>query len=82
MAQPRDAKPPSWQSLYQAVLAETDKNKLIALLTDVEEAMARRSRELLRGEACNEERKAMREAAKNLLAIKNERFGWPAIKLW
>lgn len=80
MAQSRDAKNPSWQDLYQAVLTETDKNKLIALLTEVEEAMARRSRELVRAAACSEERRAMREAAKNMVAVKTERLGSPAIK--
>jgi hypothetical protein len=39
MAQPRAAKIPSWSNPYRAILAETDNNRLMELLSAVEEAM-------------------------------------------
>lgn len=82
MAQPRDAKTPSWQDLSQAVLTETDNNRLIELLNAAEDAMLLRLRELGCSDRHHDERAQMRRAGEDILRIKTERLGWPAISLW
>jgi hypothetical protein len=73
----------SWQELYQAALAENDREKLTGLVGAVESAIVRRRQQLIATETNVEEGErecaAMIVAAEALLKIKTEKLGWPAV---
>jgi len=70
----------SWQELYQAALAESDKEKLAQLVMTVEEAMFVRAQGLSDSRVDDKERTLMAEATQKLLIIKTEKLGWPGFK--
>jgi len=70
----------SWQDLYHAALAEEDREKLIGLVGALESAIVRRRQELAHIAENDKERAAMVLAAEDLLKIKTEKLGWPALK--
>jgi hypothetical protein len=70
----------SWQELYQAALAESDKEKLTQLVMTVEEAMFVRAQGLSDSRVDDKERTLMAEATQKLLIIKTEKLGWPGFK--
>jgi hypothetical protein len=73
----------SWEELYQAALAEIDREKLTGLVGAVESAIVRRRQQLIATETDVEESEnecaAMIVAAQAILKIKTERLGWPSI---
>jgi hypothetical protein len=71
----------NWQELYEAVLQETDKEKLTALVDQFEVALTQRGQELAHAPEHLEERNAMARAAENLLLIKTEKLSWSPISL-
>jgi hypothetical protein len=72
---------PRWQDLYEAAERETDKEKLTALVGQVEEALTQRGQELAHAPEHLDERNAMAQASENLLLIKTEKLSWPPISL-
>jgi hypothetical protein len=78
----------SWEELYQAALVENDREKLTGLVGAVEAAIVRRRRELTdiadqeptNVEPYKNEYAAMVLAAQELLTIKTEKLGWPAVR--
>jgi hypothetical protein len=79
MAQVNAPTPPAWRELHQAVLRESDSNRLHGMILAVEEAMFLRAQQLDASEAHRTERAAIEQAAEELLSIKTEKLGWPAI---
>ena len=78
----------SWEELYRAALVEHDREKLTGLLGAVESAIVRRRRELLmiveqdpsNIDENDQECAAMLSAADEILKIKTEKLGWPAVR--
>lgn len=79
MSETSYSNPSSWQKLYQAVLVETDRDRLTDLIGAVESAIVRRRQELTKREGADAERYAIEVAAEEILNIKTARLGWPAI---
>ena len=79
MAQVNEPNPAAWRELHQAVLRESDSNRLHGLILAVEEAMFLSAQQLDASEAHRKERAAIEQAAEELLSIKTEKLGWPAI---
>jgi hypothetical protein len=79
MAQVNEPNPAAWRELHQAVLRESDSNRLHGLILAVEEAMFLSAQQLDKSEAHRKERAAIEQAAEELLSIKTEKLGWPAI---
>jgi hypothetical protein len=63
-----------WQELYDAVSAETDREKVTKLINRTEEALMVRAQELAQDANHSEERNAMVQASENLLVIKTEKL--------
>ena len=80
MADSNVSKISEWVKLYQAVLVETDRDRLTGLVGAAESAIARRRQELTEYEGADE-RVAMEVAAGEILNIKTARLGWPVINL-
>ena len=72
---------PSWQALLRDAQAESDPVKLIEKLCNVEEGIFLRSQELNFSSDGRDEEEAIRKALAELLRIRTEKLGWPAIKL-
>jgi hypothetical protein len=72
---------PRWQQLYDAVTVETDREKLTDLIARIEEAMMNRAEEIAHSPNQSDERNAMVQASKHLLAIKTERLNFPPIEM-
>ena len=72
---------PRWQQLYEEASAETDPQKLIDLVSRVEEALMKRAEEIAHSPDHTDERNAMVQASENLLVIKTERLSWPRIEM-
>lgn len=71
----------SWEELYRAALGEEDREKLTGLVGAVEAAIVRRRQELTSIIEENEkECAAMVLAAQEILRIKTEKLGWPALR--
>jgi hypothetical protein len=70
-----------WQELYEAVSAETDREKVTELINRTEEAMMARTQELAHGADHADERNAMVQASENLLTIKTEKLSYPPIEM-
>jgi hypothetical protein len=81
MSETSSSNPSSWQKLYEAVLVETDRDRLTDLIGAIESAIVRRRQELTKSEGADEERKAMDVAAGEILNIKTARLGRPVINL-
>jgi hypothetical protein len=79
MAQGNEPNPAAWRELHRAVLTESDSNRLHGLILAVEEAMFLRAQQLDSSEAHRKERAAIDQAGEELLSIKTEKLGWPAI---
>jgi hypothetical protein len=79
MAQVNEPNPAAWRELQQAALRESDSNRLHGLILAVEKAMFLRAQQLDASEAHRKERAAIDQAAEELLSIKTEKLGWPAI---
>jgi DnaJ-domain-containing protein 1 len=69
----------SWKELYLWALIESDKEKLTKLIQAIEQAIARRARELLNSSDHHEERSEMAAANADLLSIKTDKLGWPPV---
>jgi hypothetical protein len=78
VARINDPKSP-WQELYELALVEPDRKKLAQLITAAEEGIFRRTQELTKSQADDQERAAMAEAVEKLLIIKTEKLGWPGV---
>jgi hypothetical protein len=74
-----DSHPTPWKSLYQRVLQESNPERLTQRVTEVEEAMVLRGMELTDSPEDENERAALKLAASELLAVKTEKLGWPAV---
>jgi hypothetical protein len=70
-----------WQELYEAVSAETDREKVTELINRTEEALMVRAQELAHDANHSEERNAMVQASENLLVIKTEKFKLSPIEM-
>jgi hypothetical protein len=70
----------SWEELYRAALVENDHEKLTGLVGAVESAIVRRRQELTDIEENDKECEAMVAAAEDILKIKTEKLGWPAVR--
>jgi hypothetical protein len=70
-----------WEKLYQAVLVETDRDRLTVLVGAAESTIVRRRQELSNCSGADEELDAMEVAVGEILNIKTARLGWPAINL-
>jgi hypothetical protein len=70
-----------WQELYEAVSAETDREKITELINRTEEAMMARAQELAHDADHADERNAMVQATENLLTIKTEKLSYPPIEM-
>ena len=81
MSETSSSNPSSWQKLYEAVLVETDRDRLTDLIGAIESAIARRRQELTKCEGVDKERDAIEVAAAEILNIKTARLGWPTINL-
>lgn len=70
---------PSWRQLYQAVMAETDHDKLTHLVGSLEEAIVARTQSLADSRKPGDvaERDELHRAAHELLTVKTEKLGWP-----
>jgi len=66
-----------WQCLLQQVVAETDKDKLTLLATELESAIFLRCQELECGDAAEDERQAIKEATMTLLRVRVEKLDFP-----
>lgn len=64
-----------WQDLYQSCISETDPKQLERLVSDLEDAIVVRWRELSNDPDCDEAW-ALRRAAQILLRLKTEKLGW------
>jgi hypothetical protein len=71
------AKISSWKTIYENTIWELDAKKLLALIHATEAALYLRWQELSNGPENTGERAAMKAAAKELLAIKLHKLGWP-----
>jgi hypothetical protein len=69
----------SWQELHQAMLVETDREKLTELVGRLETAIVLRQEELSDSKGNQEERDTISLAIENLLQIQTESLGWPKI---
>jgi hypothetical protein len=69
-----------WQLLYEATLAETDREKLTDLINLVEEAIIKRAEEIAADSNHSEERNAMMQASEKMLVIKTEKLSYPPLK--
>jgi hypothetical protein len=79
-AQARLSKLVSWEELYQAALVETNREKLTGLVGELETAIVGRWHELSDSEENDKEWAAIVLAAQQLLNIKTDKLGWPALK--
>ena len=79
MADSNVSKISEWEKLYQAVLVETDRDRLTDLVAAAESAIARRRQELTKCEGDGDERDAIEVAAEEILDIKTARLGWSAL---
>ncbi len=70
-----------WKQSYKSALRESHKPKLAALVHEAEVMIFLRGQELSRSADHRHERKEMRGAAADLLAIKTYKLGWPRLKL-
>jgi hypothetical protein len=70
-----------WQELYEAVSAETDREKVTELINRTEEALMVRAQELAHDANHSEERNAMVQASENLLVIKTEKLSYLPIEM-
>jgi hypothetical protein len=77
MASPVDPLCNSWQHLYQQTCAETDQDKLPALVSRLEDAILLRQTELVTSADHHDERIAMKLATKTLLRIKTNELNVP-----
>jgi hypothetical protein len=68
----------SWERCLQKAMRESDPAQLLKLVYAAEEALLLRWKELSHDSNHGGERKAMKAAANELLAIKIHRLGWPA----
>jgi hypothetical protein len=73
----KPAEIPSWKVFYEKTICEADTEKLITLIHSTEAALYLRWQELDDNVAHRHERAAMEAAAKELLAIKTRKLGWP-----
>jgi hypothetical protein len=78
---PNNGAKPEWQQLYEAVLLETDPQRLIALIAAVESALMNRRQELAGQSGHENELQEIKAAGQKLLLIKTEKLGWPKINL-
>ena len=69
----------SWRQAYRNVLTEQDKDKLTKAVHDAELSIQKRIREL-EGQDDEAERREIRAANADLLAIKIHKLGWPCTK--
>jgi hypothetical protein len=69
-----------WKELYDRAALETDQTRLLQLIQETEAAILERTKTLPKGPDGDGERVAMAEACLGLLALKNERLGWPYLK--
>lgn len=74
---------PMWKHLFlEAVLeslSESDKETLTELLNATEQAITRRTQELLRSSDHHEEHDEMDIALASVLSIKTHKLGWPTV---
>jgi hypothetical protein len=74
---------PMWKHLFlEAVLeslSEPDKKRLTELLNATEQAITRRTQELLRSSDHHEEHGEMDIALVSVLSIKTDKLGWPTV---
>jgi hypothetical protein len=68
---------PSWKALYEKTIWEADTEKLLTLIHATEAALYLRWQEIDDSAAHQPERAAMEAAAKELLAVKVHKLGWP-----
>ena len=74
---PKSVENPTWKTAYEKTRWELDVEKLLTLVHAAEAALFLRSQEIDDLPAYRYERAAMETAAKDLLAIKIRRLGWP-----
>jgi hypothetical protein len=73
----KSAEIPSWKTVYEKTIWESDKEELLTLIHATEHALYLRWQELEDGVTHKQERAAMETAARELLAMKIHRLGWP-----
>jgi hypothetical protein len=72
---------PTWQSLYEAVVAETDCQRLPHRIADLEVAIFFRLKALAnRSDDCRVEREAITDAGRTIRTLKQEKLEFPRWK--
>jgi hypothetical protein len=69
----------AWKGSYQKALSEQDETNLAEMVMQAEAAIYLRFQELQNSSNHHEERSSMKAATDELLAIKVNRLGWPAV---
>lgn len=69
----------AWKKRYAAALRESDPEKVVAAVLAAEEALFLRGQEINGSPEHEAERKEIRAASADLLAIKIHKLGWPKI---
>jgi hypothetical protein len=69
----------SWKEVYEKTRHETDQQKLGELVLAAEAAIFRRYQEIAPSDNHHEERRSLKEATDNLLAVKVNQLGWPPV---
>ena len=70
-----------WRELYKATVLETNPTQLERLITETEDAIFLRVRELAGSSESAKERRKMAEASAALWALKTERLSWTDRKI-
>jgi hypothetical protein len=65
-----------WRELYRATLLETNPTQLERLITETEDAIFQRRRELAGSSGSKKERRKIAEASAALWTLKTEKLSW------
>ncbi len=77
-ASPLQPKPTDWKSLYRAAILETNQSAVPQRVSEAEEAVLARGREIFYGHGSPEEEEALEDA---LYALRAYRTAWPHCKV-
>jgi hypothetical protein len=67
---------PDWRELYKATVLETNPTQLERLITETEDAIFRRRRELAWSSGSKKEGRKIAEASAALWTLKTEKLSW------
>jgi hypothetical protein len=69
----------NWREPFEKAVKETDLQRLGELVIQAEAAIYKRFEKLQNSADCDEERRAIKVASDQLLALKVNRLGWPSV---